>query len=54
MEKEILEAKRRLYSLLLSKSKADINALTENETELMFRLSTDEQIQYFLETLNKN
>ena len=50
MKEEILEAKRRLYLLLLNKTKVDSRGLTDNETELLFRLSTDEQIQTLFET----
>ena len=42
MKKEILEAKRRLYSLLL---KLDNDKITDNELDIMLSLSKDEQIQ---------
>ena len=50
MKKEILEAKRRLYLLLL---KLDEKTITDNEVELLFRLSTDRQIQSLFETQTK-
>jgi hypothetical protein len=46
MEKEILEAKRKLYALLL---KVDEDTITDNELELMCLLSKDEQIQSLFE-----
>jgi hypothetical protein len=42
MKNEILEAKKKLYSLLLT---INPNDLTDNEVEIMFLLSNDEQIQ---------
>lgn len=42
MKEEILEAKRKLYSLLLK------NGLTDNEIDIMYLLSKDEQIQELL------
>ena len=42
MKEEILEAKRKLYSLLL---KVNNDILTDNEVGLMMSLSKDEQIQ---------
>lgn len=50
MKEEILEAKRRLYLLLL---KLDEKTITDNEVELLFRLSTDRQIQSLFETETK-
>jgi len=47
MEKEILEAKRRLYSLLL---RLDEKTITENEVDIMFLISKDKQIQDFLDS----
>jgi hypothetical protein len=49
MNEEILEAKRRLYLLLLKKPKLDSRGLTDNEIELLLRLSIDEQIQKLFE-----
>jgi len=49
MKEEILEAKRRLYLLLLNKPNKDI---TDNEVDIMFMLSQDEQIQSLLEARN--
>lgn len=46
MEEEILEAKRTLYFLLI---KLDEDTITENELDIMFLLSSDKQIQSFLE-----
>jgi hypothetical protein len=45
MKEEILEAKRRLYSLLLD---LDDHEISDNELEIMFLLSKDEQIQLSL------
>ena len=45
MKEEILNAKRKLYSLLL---KLDEETITENELDIMYLLSKDEQIQNFL------
>ena len=42
MKEEILNAKRKLYSLLL---KLDEETITENELDIMYLLSKDEQIQ---------
>ena len=50
MKEEILEVKRRLYLLLL---KLDEKTITDNEVELLFRLSTDRQIQSLFETETK-
>ena len=50
MKEEILEAKRRLYLLLLE---LDEKTITDNEVELLFRLSTDRQIQSLFETQSK-
>jgi hypothetical protein len=44
MKEEILNAKRKLYSLLL---KLDEETITENELDIMYALSNDEQIQNF-------
>jgi hypothetical protein len=45
MKEKLEEAKRQLYSLLLS---APVNNLTDNEVDLMFYLAKDEQIQRIL------
>jgi hypothetical protein len=45
MKEEILNAKRKLYSLLLA---LDEETITESESEIMYALSNDEQIQNFL------
>jgi len=50
MKEEILEAKRRLYLLLM---KLDEDAITDNEVEIMFLLSKDKQIQSLFENPNK-
>lgn len=50
MKNEILEAKRRLYLLLLNKLNLDNIGLTDNEVDIMFLLSKDEQIQSLFET----
>jgi len=50
MKEEILEAKRRLYLLLIE---LDENTITDNELEIMFRLSTDKQIQSLFENAKK-
>jgi hypothetical protein len=42
MKEEILEAKRKLYLLLMELNE---DAITDNEIEIMFLLSRDEQIQ---------
>jgi len=42
MEDEILEAKRKLYALLL---KVDEDTITDNEVDIMYLLSKDEQIK---------
>ena len=42
MKEEILEAKRRLYLLLM---KLNEDSITDNEVDIMFLLSKDEQIQ---------
>lgn len=44
MEKELLEAKMKLYHLLLKKG----DDVTDNEIEIMFHLSKDKQIQELL------
>jgi hypothetical protein len=51
MKEEILEAKRRLYLLLM---KLNEDTITDNEADLMFLLSKDEQIQSLFETQTKN
>lgn len=43
----LLEAKRKLYSLLLELPQDEI---TDNETDMLFSLSKDEQIQTFLKS----
>jgi len=48
MEEELLEAKKRLYSLLI---KSSFDDMTDNEIDIMYLLSKDEKIQ---ELLNKN
>jgi hypothetical protein len=45
MEKEILETKRRLYLLLMELTE---DVITDNEVDIMFLLSKDEQIQSIL------
>ena len=50
MEEEILEAKRRLYLLLM---KLNEDSITDNEVDIMFLLSKDEQIQSLFETQTK-
>lgn len=45
MKEELLEAKRKLYHLLLNKNSDE---LSDNEVEIMFQLSKDEQIQELL------
>lgn len=50
MKDEILEAKRRLYLLLM---KLNENTITDNEVEIMFLLSKDEQIQSLFEERTK-
>jgi len=47
---ELLELKRKLYHALLKKESKD---LTENEVNIMFYLSKDEQIQELLNDLTK-
>jgi hypothetical protein len=42
MKEEILEAKRKLYLLLM---KLDEDVITDNEVEIMLLLSKDQQIQ---------
>lgn len=49
MKEEILEAKRKLYILLMELDEATI---TDNEAEIMFNLSKDKQIQSLFQ--NKN
>lgn len=46
MKEEILEAKRKLYSLLMKCSEDDI---TNNELDIMILLSKDAQIQSLFE-----
>ena len=48
MNEQILETKCHLYSLLLRKDKIDNRGLTDNEVDLLFSLSSDEQVQEFL------
>jgi hypothetical protein len=50
MKVEILEAKRRLYLLLM---KLDEDTITDNEVEIMFLLSKDEQIQSLFDNAKK-
>lgn len=50
MEEEILEAKRRLYLLLM---KLNEDSITDNEVDIMFLLSKDEQIQSLFEIPKK-
>jgi hypothetical protein len=50
MDELILEAKRRLYLLLINKAKVVRGGLTDNEAAIFFRLSEDEQIQSLFET----
>lgn len=50
MKEEILEAKRRLYLLLI---KLDEDTITDNEVDIMFLLSKDKQIQSLFERQNK-
>ncbi len=50
MKEEILEAKRRLYLLLM---KLNEDSITDNEVDIMFLLSKDEQIQSLFETQTK-
>lgn len=50
MKEEILEAKRRLYSLLM---KIDGYTITDNEIDILFLLSKDEQIQSLFNTNNQ-
>lgn len=50
MNEEILEAKRRLYLLLM---KLDEDTITDNEVDIMFLLSKDEQIQSLFQNANK-
>jgi len=49
VKEEILEAKRKLYVLLMELDEA---AITDNEAEIMFNLSKDEQIQSLLQKKN--
>lgn len=49
MKEEILEAKIKLYQLLI---KIDENSITDSEIDLMFILAKDEQIQSLFETKN--
>ena len=50
MKEEILEAKRRLYLLLM---KLNEDSITDNEVDIMFLLSKDEQIQSLFEIPKK-
>jgi hypothetical protein len=50
MKEEILETKRRLYLLLM---KLDEDTITDNEVEILFLLSKDEQIQTLFENAKK-
>lgn len=51
MKEELLEAKRKLYSLILNLTEDE---MTENELDIMYLLAKDEQIQHFLKnTLTK-
>lgn len=50
MKEQILEAKRRLYLLLLN---LDDHEISDNELEIMYVLSKDEQIQLSLEKQRK-
>lgn len=45
MENELLQAKLRLYSLLLKKGTGN---MTERELNLAFELSQDEQVQSYV------
>jgi hypothetical protein len=49
MDKEILEAKKTLYRLLLDKDKKHDN-LTDGEVDVLYALSKDEQIQKLLQS----
>ena len=46
MKEQILEAKRKLYLLLM---KLDVNTITDNELNILLSLSEDEQIQSLFE-----
>jgi len=50
MKKQILEAKCKLYELLLS---IPNDVMTENELDIMYLLSIDEQIQSILTEKSK-
>ena len=50
IKEEILEAKRRLYLLLM---KLNEDTITDNEVDIMFLLSKDEQIHSLFETQKK-
>jgi len=50
MKEEILETKRRLCLLLM---KLNEDTITDNEVDIMFLLSKDEQIQSLFETYKK-
>ena len=50
MKEEILEAKRRLYLLLM---KLNEDSITDNEVDIMFLLSKDEQIQSLFNKIYK-
>jgi len=47
MDEELLQAKSRLYYLLLKKN---VDDLTDNELEIMCQLARDKQIQGHLQT----
>lgn len=49
-QRKILEAKRRLFLLLM---KLNEDTITDNEVDIMFLLSKDEQIQSLFETHKK-
>lgn len=49
MEEKILEAKVKLYQLLI---KIDGDSMSDNDVDLMFLLAKDEQIQSLFETRN--
>lgn len=51
MKEEILEAKRKLYLLLM---KLDEDTITDNEVDIMFLLSKDEQIQSLFKSSVRN
>lgn len=51
MKEEILEAKRKLYLLLM---RLDEDTITDNEVDIMFLLSKDKQIQLLFESSVRN